>query len=42
MNDWSDGEIEIVPSARHELMMETPEIRSRFFDRTCALFDAHP
>lgn len=38
---WPLGRIETVPGARHEVMMETPPRRRRFFDGAAALFDAH-
>ena len=37
---WKNGELVMVPNARHEVMMETPHVRKMVFDKTCALFDA--
>jgi lysophospholipase len=41
MARWPGGKLEMVPGAEHEVMMETPAIRARFFDATAALFDAN-
>lgn len=41
MGRWPGGRLELVPGAEHELMMETPDRRARFFDAACALFDAN-
>ncbi|MDE3028475.1 MAG: alpha/beta hydrolase [Paracoccaceae bacterium] len=41
MARWPGGKLEMVPGAEHEVMMETPLIRARFFDATAALFDAN-
>ncbi|WP_372605639.1 alpha/beta fold hydrolase [Actibacterium sp.] len=41
MNRWPRGQLIELPGARHEVMMETPQTRARFFDETCALFDAN-
>jgi lysophospholipase len=40
MGRWSSGTLELVPRAEHEVLMETPAIRARAFDRIAALFDA--
>jgi lysophospholipase len=40
MRRWPGGTIEMVARAEHEVLMETPEIRRRTFDRIVALFDA--
>ena len=40
MGRWQGGTLEIVPKAEHEVLMETPAIRARAFDRIAALFDA--
>lgn len=42
MARWPGGSLVEVPGARHEVMMETPEIRSRIFDQTCAFFAKAP
>lgn len=41
MARWPTGRLEMFPMAEHEVMMETPALRGRFFDMACALFDAH-
>jgi lysophospholipase len=38
---WPGGRLETVEGAEHELMMERPEIRTRFFDAAAAFFRAH-
>jgi len=40
MARWPLGRLEMYPMAEHEVMMETPAHRTRFFDSACALFDA--
>ena len=40
MSGWSNGRLEMVETARHEVMMETPEIRARVFDQLAAHFTA--
>jgi lysophospholipase len=40
MRSWPRGRLELVEGARHEIMMERPEIRRRFFDEADALFSA--
>lgn len=41
MAGWPKGELLEVQGARHEVMMETVELRTLFYDKACALFDAH-
>jgi lysophospholipase len=41
MAGWSNGQLDLYPGAEHEIMMEGPAVRTRFFDRATALFDAH-
>jgi lysophospholipase len=41
MARWPKGRLDLYPMAEHEVMMETPAHRARFFDSACALFDAH-
>jgi lysophospholipase len=41
MARWPGGRLELVRGAEHEVLMETPEIRTRVFEMTTALFDAH-
>jgi lysophospholipase len=38
MNNWPRGELAAVDAARHELMIETPTIRTHVFDRIDKLF----
>ncbi len=40
MSRWPGSEFDLVGSAEHELMMEGPETRAKFYDRAAALFDA--
>lgn len=40
MRRWPGGTIEMVARAEHEVLMETPEIRRRAFDRMADLFAA--
>lgn len=42
MARWPKGQLDLYPSAEHEVMMETPEHRRRFFDAACALFAKNP
>lgn len=41
MGRWPGAEFDLVGNAEHELMMENPGIRKRFYDKSAALFDAH-
>jgi len=41
MTRWKSGRLEVLDGARHELMMETPEHRSRFLTQALELFAAH-
>ena len=38
MAGWSNGTLELVDGAQHEVMMEGPDTRTRTFDRIAALF----
>lgn len=40
MGCWPGAAFDLVEDAEHELMMEAPAIRARFYDRAAALFDA--
>lgn len=40
MARWPGAAFDLVDGAEHELMMEVPAIRARFYDRVAALFDA--
>lgn len=41
MAAWRGGRLEMFTGAEHEIPMETPERRQRFFDLTAELFDAN-
>lgn len=41
MAGWATGQLDLYPGAEHEIMMEGPATRARFFDRTTALFEAN-
>jgi lysophospholipase len=41
MRRWSDGQLEMLDGSEHEIMMERPAIRERFFEASTALFLAH-
>ncbi|MBA3908713.1 MAG: alpha/beta hydrolase [Rhodobacter sp.] len=41
MAGWASGQLDLYPGAEHEIMMEGPSVRTRFFDRAASLFDAH-
>lgn len=41
MSRWGKGRLELVEGAEHEIMMERPEVRTRFFETTAALFAEH-
>ena len=41
MAAWPKGKLSLYPGAEHEVMMERPDTRARFFDEACALFDLH-
>lgn len=40
MARWPDGRLEVVAGAEHEVMMELPATRARFFDLSAELFNA--
>lgn len=40
MGRWPGGRLELIPGAEHEVMMERPSVRARFYDAACALFKA--
>lgn len=42
MAHWPKGKLEIVPLAEHEIMMEVPATRTRFYDMAAALFAQNP
>lgn len=41
MAGWANGQLDLYPGAEHEIMMEGPAARARFFDRATALFEAN-
>lgn len=41
MAGWANGQLDLYPGAEHEIMMEGPAARARFFDRAAALFNAN-
>lgn len=41
MAGWASGQLDLYPGAAHEIMMEGPAVRNRFFDRAAALFEAN-
>lgn len=41
MARWPKGTLALYPDTEHEVMMERPATRERFFDEACALFDLH-
>lgn len=41
MAGWANGQLDLYPGAEHEIMMEGPATRKRFFDRAAALFEAN-
>lgn len=42
MAGWKNGRLDLYAGAEHEVMMETPSHRARFFDSAAELFAAHP
>ncbi|MBB3993590.1 lysophospholipase [Sulfitobacter undariae] len=38
MENWNGGQLHIVEGGEHEILLETPAIRTRVFDEICALF----
>ena len=38
MNRWDGGELQVIPGAQHEVLMEKPAIRNRVLDRMDELF----
>ncbi len=41
MAGWANGQLDLYPGAEHEIMMEGPAVRNRFFDRAASLFEAN-
>ncbi|WP_095590017.1 alpha/beta fold hydrolase [Actibacterium ureilyticum] len=42
MARWPGGTLDLIDTARHEVMMEAPAIRARYFDAVAALFGDAP
>jgi lysophospholipase len=42
MANWPNGDLDLIDTAEHELMMEVPATQQRFFDKATALFEATP
>ncbi len=40
MARWPQGRLDLISGAEHEVMMEVPALRARFYDQAAALFDA--
>lgn len=40
MARWPEGRLDVIAGAEHEVMMEVPRLRARFYDQAAALFDA--
>jgi len=41
MEGWSNGELIVLDTGRHEVLMEAPDIRTRVFDSAAALFSQY-
>ena len=41
MGHWANGTLHMLDGARHEVILETPTVRTRVFDQITALFDKH-
>jgi lysophospholipase len=41
MARWTNGDLVVVPTGRHEMLMDAPEMRDPIFDQMTALFDKH-
>lgn len=41
MAAWGNGQLDLYPGCEHEIIMEGPATRKRFFDRAAALYDAN-
>ena len=41
MRHWQQGRLDVIDGARHEVLMETPEIRRQFLDAAASLFERH-
>ena len=41
MAGWQSGKLELVEGGEHEVLMESPDVRARCYDRFAALFSQH-
>ena len=41
MQGWENGKLYLYPRCQHEIMMETPDLRTEFYDRTAQFFKDH-
>lgn len=41
MDRWPGGKLDLIKGGQHEVMMETPEIRTHVFTSMCRLFEQH-
>jgi lysophospholipase len=41
MAGWANGQLDLYPGCEHEIIMEGPAARKRFFDRAATLYDAN-
>jgi lysophospholipase len=41
MARWPDGRLDLYPAAEHEVIMERPATRARFFNSAAELFGKH-
>ncbi|GGE46943.1 alpha/beta hydrolase [Actibacterium pelagium] len=41
MRKWRNGDLYLLPKCRHEVMMETSDLRTEFYDRTAQFFKDH-
>lgn len=41
MNAWTNGTLRVIPDGKHEMLMDTPEMRDPIYDETVAFFARH-
>lgn len=41
MKAWTNGTLRVFQGGKHEMLMDTPEIRGQVFDETVAFFESH-
>lgn len=39
MQDWPNGTLRVIEGGKHEMLMDTPDLRNMIFDETAAFFD---